>query len=108
MQSPVELVEAGAASFGAPHLVLLLLANGAAFLAMGYDKWCAGRGARRVPEARLLLPVWFGGVLGMWLAMRAFRHKTQKRSFQVRMAIAAGGSLLLWAAGLGLLGALAG
>lgn len=107
MQSLVELVEAGAATFGAPHLVALIVANAAAFLAMGYDKWCAGRGARRVPEARLLLPVWFGGVLGMWLAMRAFRHKTQKRTFQVRMAVAAVGSLVLWGAGLGLLGALA-
>ena len=106
VETAIEHVRQGLLAMGQVHFALLLLVNAAAFVAMGYDKWCAGRGARRVPEARLILPVWFGGVLGMWLAMGAFRHKTQKRSFQVWMWGAAAVSLVLWALGLGLWAAL--
>lgn len=38
----------------------------------------------RVPENALLLPHLFGGILGCLLAMVWFRHKTQKRSFQLK------------------------
>lgn len=102
METAIEHVRQGLLAMGPAHFALLLLVNAAAFVAMGYDKWRAGRGARRVPEARLILPVWFGGAPGMWLAMRTFRHKTQKRSFQVRVWVAVAGSLVLWAVALAL------
>ena len=71
------------------YLVAYLLAvNALAFLTFGLDKWRAGRGSRRVPEARLLLLALALGAPGAWLAMRAFRHKTVKRSFRLRFALA--------------------
>lgn len=60
---------------------LLLFLNLIAFAVQGLDKHFAKRGARRIPERRLL---WFGAMLaapGMWLGMRTFRHKTRKSSF---------------------------
>ncbi len=52
-----------------------------AALLTGWDKRCARRGARRVPEARLWLVAVLGGALGMWCVMRRIRHKTRHRSF---------------------------
>lgn len=58
------------------------------FLAFGWDKWRAGRGARRVSEATL---VWLAA-LGGWpvglFSMKHFRHKTAKRSFQIKFTLA--------------------
>ena len=58
------------------------------FVQVAWDKRAARRRARRVPEARLITPVWLGGPLGVWLGMRTFRHKTVKRSFQLKLALA--------------------
>jgi uncharacterized membrane protein YsdA (DUF1294 family) len=76
-------------------LAWLAVTNVAAFLLFGFDKWRAGRpGVARVPEFRLALLAaiggWPGGLLGMWV----FRHKTAKRSFQLKFAAA----FLVWAA----------
>jgi uncharacterized membrane protein YsdA (DUF1294 family) len=60
---------------------LLVTLNLVAFAAQGIDKQLAKRGARRIPEKRLL---WLGVPLaapGMWLGMHVFRHKTSKPSF---------------------------
>ena len=89
--SPVELV-----------LAWLGLVNLIAFGMYGLDKRAASRGARRVPEARLLWPALFGGAPGSWLAMRVFRHKTRKLSFRWRfwaltaLNLAACGALYWW------------
>jgi uncharacterized membrane protein YsdA (DUF1294 family) len=69
-------------------LAALLLANGTAFVLCWLDKRAAGRGERRVPERTLLAPVLLGGPLGLLAGMRVFRHKTQKRSFQVKLVLA--------------------
>jgi len=61
--------------------------NVAGFLNMGYDKWKAVRGGSRLPEAQLLTMAAFGAV-GVWLGVFAFRHKTQKKSFQVKLVAA--------------------
>jgi uncharacterized membrane protein YsdA (DUF1294 family) len=68
-------------------LVLLayaLLVNVVAFGAYGLDKWKAKHDRRRIPEARLLLSIVIGGLLGAWLGMAFFRHKTQKTSFRIK------------------------
>ena len=62
--------------------------NLAAFVQVGWDKRCAERGRRRVPEARLIAPVYLGGLPGLLFGMKTFRHKTVKRSFQLRVALA--------------------
>ena len=55
----------------------LLAVNLAAFVLMGADKRRARRGAWRIPERTLFLPVLLGGALGGTLGMRLFRHKTK-------------------------------
>ncbi len=68
-------------------LVLILVysyivaVNLAAFTAVGWDKRCARREARRVPEALLLGLAAFGGWLGTKAGQKVFRHKTRKESF---------------------------
>jgi len=69
------------------------------FLLFGWDKWKAGRGGWRVPEAQLLLASALTGAVGGWLAMSVFRHKTRKTSFRVKMMLATlvnGAWLWLW------------
>ena len=56
-----------------------------------------GRGARRIPEFRLLLWAALGGALGAWLGMRVFHHKTQKPLFRLLVPL-----LLLLHVGLGI------
>ncbi len=57
-------------------------------LMFGFDKWQASRGRWRVRESALiwlgLLGGWPGGMLGMMV----FRHKSAKRSFQFKYALA--------------------
>ena len=55
------------------------------FFTFGLDKWRAGRGAPRISEATLLLMTWCGGLVGGWLAMLLFHHKTRKTSFKLKM-----------------------
>ncbi|WP_235536588.1 DUF1294 domain-containing protein, partial [Phenylobacterium sp. Root700] len=59
----------------------LLIANLAAFAAMGWDKSSARRGVERIPERTLLTLAAAGGGLGAVLAQQVFRHKTRKQPF---------------------------
>lgn len=80
----------------------LALVNLFAFGQCGWDKLAAIRGWRRVPEKRLIAPVWAGGLPGLLLGMKLFRHKTSKASFQGKLAWAAGLWLALIAGAVGL------
>jgi uncharacterized membrane protein YsdA (DUF1294 family) len=62
--------------------------NAASFLAFGCDKWKASRGRWRVPEFSLLLLALLGGWPGGLLGMKVFKHKTAKRSFQLKYVLA--------------------
>jgi uncharacterized membrane protein YsdA (DUF1294 family) len=55
----------------------------ASFGTYGYDKSIAGRDITRVPEVVLHLLTALGGTIGSFAAMQIFRHKTQKKSFQI-------------------------
>ena len=59
----------------------LILVNLAAFILYGYDKSCARKNKRRVPEKTLLFWAWIGGSVGAFLGMRFFHHKTLKPKF---------------------------
>ena len=63
-------------------LYYLLAINVLTFAVYGVDKWKARQGRWRVPEATLLGLAAVGGSVGAWLAMRLFRHKTQKKKFR--------------------------
>lgn len=66
------------------HLLALYLpaVNVTAFALMGIDKRRARRGAWRISEKTLFLPVLLGGSLGGTLGMRVFHHKTKHWYFR--------------------------
>ncbi|WP_028610927.1 DUF1294 domain-containing protein [Paenibacillus harenae] len=86
-------------------IIYLAAVNGYAFLLMGHDKQRARKQRRRVPEKRLFMLSAIGGAAGTWLGMRAWRHKTQHRSFTVGIPFLLGMNLLvligiLWLVGI--------
>lgn len=64
-------------------LALLLITNLIAYILMAYDKSCAKKGKRRIPEKMLFAATGcfggLGGVLGMFLC----RHKTKHWYFRL-------------------------
>ena len=75
--------------------------NALAFLLYGWDKLAAMRGARRVPERRLLAASAPFAAPGAWLAVLAFRHKRRKTRYLVQLVLltglqAAAAAWLLW------------
>lgn len=65
-------------------LALGIVAGAASLIALllyGWDKAAARRGARRVPESRLLLLGLLGGAPGALAGMLLFRHKTRQFRF---------------------------
>lgn len=75
----------------------LAVINLAAFAVCGWDKRCARRQRRRVPEKTLFLLAAVGGAAGMYAGMLTFRHKTKHWYFVVGIP-----ALLLAQAALGL------
>lgn len=78
---------------------LLTAVNLIAFVLMGYDKHQSRRGGGRIPERTLFLFAFFGGALGIFFGMRAFRHKTQHKRFVygVPALLAWNLAVVLWA-----------
>ena len=72
-------------SLSLPALALyyLLFINLFAFILMGLDKRKAKRGAWRIPERTLFLPVLLGGGAGGCLGMWTFHHKTKHWYFRI-------------------------
>lgn len=68
----------------------LLLINAITFAVYGYDKFCAKKGAWRVPEIRLLGLAALGGSAGALLAMFLFRHKTKHLKFTIGVPVILG------------------
>ena len=71
-----------------PVLAALAVWNLFALAVMGWDKRRAEHGGRRVPEIKIWLIAWLAGFPGVLVGMAAFRHKTRKKSFQWRLAVA--------------------
>ncbi|WKL46717.1 DUF1294 domain-containing protein [Flavobacterium pectinovorum] len=57
------------------------------FVIAGYDKYLAIKNRYRIPENTLFTIAFFGGSIGLLLAMLLFRHKTSKSSFIVKFGI---------------------
>ncbi len=64
------------------------MANSVAFVQMTIDKRLAEKQRHRFSEAQLIAPTLFGGFPGVLLGMLLFRHKTKKRSFQLKLLFA--------------------
>ena len=74
----------------------LIAINIVAFLIYGIDKAKANmNGARRVRERSLLIFALVGGSLGALVGMKIFRHKTQKLSFQAKLAVVLGLQIII-------------
>ena len=68
-------------------LYCALVINVLAFFAFGLDKRRARLQRRRIPESTMIGLAFAAGLVGAWLGMKVFRHKTRKRSFQVKMVL---------------------
>ena len=67
--------------------LFLLIWNMVVFLVYGLDKGKARKGSYRISEKTLLLMTYVGGGLGAWAGGTHFRHKTQKKYFQLAWAV---------------------
>lgn len=63
------------------------MVNVLSFLAFGLDKRRARRDKQRVPESTLLWLTFATGLIGSWLGLSYFRHKSGKRSFKLKMIL---------------------
>jgi len=64
--------------------IWLVAINLVTYLMYAWDKRRAKKGQRRISERELLLWALAGGSPAAFLAMRKFRHKTQKAAFRVQ------------------------
>jgi uncharacterized membrane protein YsdA (DUF1294 family) len=76
-------------------LLYLALINIMAFFYFGLDKLRSTTNSRRVSERMLWFLVAIGGSIGGLLAMKFFRHKTKKLSFQAGVAVILATQILL-------------
>ena len=67
--------------------LFLMIWNMVVFLVYGLDKGKARKGSYRISEKTLLLMTYVGGGLGAWAGGTHFRHKTQKKYFQLASAV---------------------
>jgi len=79
-------------------VISLVAINAVTFFVYGIDKWKAKRSMWRIPEATLLGLAAIGGSIGAWLGMRAWRHKTKHKKFQlgIPLIIMAQTALIIW------------
>jgi uncharacterized membrane protein YsdA (DUF1294 family) len=75
---------------------MLAMANLASAALVVIDKRRAVAGSRRIAESTLIGWALLGGFPGGIISMRSMRHKTQKRSFQLKYALAAGTHVAAW------------
>lgn len=73
------------------HICVVATLSIVTFVVYAIDKRRSKRnGARRVPEATLHRLAWLGGAPGGLLARQLLRHKSRKREFAIRLALAIG------------------
>ena len=67
--------------------LFLMIWNLVVFLVYGLDKGKARKGSYRISEKTLLMMTYVGGGLGAWAGGTHFRHKTQKKYFQLAWSV---------------------
>lgn len=68
-------------------LLYLAFINALTFFVFAFDKTFAQKGSWRVRERTLLILALCGGTPAALFAMQSFRHKTQKTSFNLLLAL---------------------
>ncbi len=78
-------------------VIYLIGINLLTFAIFGIDKWKARKRKWRIPEDTLIWLSIVGGSVGALLGMYLFRHKTQKRKFNLGIpAILIAQAVLAW------------
>ncbi|MDQ8759515.1 DUF1294 domain-containing protein [Streptococcus ruminantium] len=67
--------------------MILMIWNMIVFITYGIDKGKARKSTYRISEKILLFMSYLGGGLGAWAGGTHFRHKTQKKYFQLAWAV---------------------
>lgn len=67
--------------------VYFLIVNLVAFAVAGYDKYLAVNNKFRISEKTLFTIAFWGGSVGLLLAMLIFRHKISKTSFILKFSV---------------------
>ena len=70
-----------------PILLYLLLINLLTLFIWGYDKQMAKKNRQRISETRLLLIVFFGGMIGGIFGIFLFRHKSSKQILSFNLIV---------------------
>ena len=95
------LAACAALTRGVPAWAALLYVGASVlcFVLYGVDKAAARAGRDRISESTLLSLGFVGGWPGALVAQQVFRHKTSKRSFQVRfwLSVVSNVALFIWA-----------
>ncbi len=73
----------------------LIMINILGFFLIGYDKLKAKKKGWRIPEKNLFVIALLGGAAGVFLGMKAFRHKTKHYSFMVGIPLIFGLNILV-------------
>ncbi len=68
-------------------LVYLLAVNIASIIVCVFDKYCAIKNLRRVPEKTLFMLSIIGGSVGMFATMKLIRHKTLHKRFMIGIPV---------------------
>ena len=81
-------------------LAALAVLNAVSFFLMAYDKQCARKGKRRIPEKTLFLSAGLfgalGGTAGMWLCRHKTKHWYFRLFFPLFLAAQIAALVLLW------------
>ncbi len=78
-------------------VIYLIGINLLTFAIFGIDKWKARKRKWRIPEDTLIWLSIVGGSVGALLGMYLFRHKTQKRKFNLGIpAVLVAQAVLAW------------
>lgn len=78
-------------------VIYLIGINLLTFVIFGIDKWKARKRKWRIPEDTLIWLSIVGGSIGALVGMFLFRHKTQKRKFNLGIpAILVAQAVLAW------------
>lgn len=70
------------------HAAVVAVLSVITVAAYAVDKRSATQKRRRIPERTLHRLAWLGGAPGGWLGRHWLRHKTLKRGFALRLALA--------------------
>lgn len=77
-------------------IIYLIIINVVTFFYFGLDKTRSELSRRRISEKMLWFLTAIGGSIGALIAMKFFRHKTQKVSFQAGIAVILAIQILLF------------